>query len=489
MIPHPGSVDNTSTRSGGMLPAMPGQPIKDKGKVFRDPVHRLIRIEREDAYILDLINAPEFQRLRRVRQLGVSSLTYHGAEHSRFVHSLGVFNFAQRILATLQRRYRRDHPVNTLLEQHSRVVKAAALLHDIGHGPFSHMIERAPGSSFDHEEMTTRLITRADGAIRHILESEGIDPQQVAQVIDKTHPHRLIVDVVSSQLDADRMDYLLRDSLMTGVEYGVYDAEWLLSAMCVGRDPGADSDGAEDLGWRLCLDRDRGLFAAEQLILARHHMMLQVYMHRVTRGYEVMLLNLFQAAAGLVRDTGLPPGTPHAVVAYFSKGINMDHEDWLGFDETAMVAAFQAWARLPDGEHSFLRRASKAFLTRSRIYVACPISKLSTSQTMQLQHGLNELKLERGVDWGLDDGVHLPYKGVYYGAAAGGEGEEQSTLSILLSDGDTANRGRAAENESDVLKAVDNARQQMARVYIDREKLNAAEPLLKDLKILREGSK
>jgi HD superfamily phosphohydrolase len=468
---------------------MTGQQIKAKGKVFRDPVHRLIRIEPDDGFVLDLINTPEFQRLRRVRQLGVSSLTYHGAEHSRFVHSLGVFNFAQRIIDALQRRYRGGHSVTNLLEKHSKVVKAAALLHDIGHGPFSHMIERAAGSSFDHEDMTTHLITRAGGEIRRILETASVDPAEVAQVIDKTHPHRLVVDIVSSQLDADRMDYLLRDSLMTGVEYGVYDAEWLLNAMCVGKDPGADGSEADDRAWRLCLDRDRGLFAAEQLILARHHMMLQVYMHRVTRGYEVMLLNLFQCAATLALKGALPSGTPPAVISYFVNGIDMPHSDWLVFDETAMVAAFQAWSKADAAEHTFLRRAAEAFLTRSRIYVACPIRNLSRANTMKLQRGLSDLHLEKDVDWGLDDGEHLPYKGVYHGASAGGEGEEQSTLSILLSDGHATSRGKAIENESDVLRALDHARQPVARIYIDREKLSLAEPLLRSLGIWQGGGK
>ena len=251
---------------------MAEQPIKSKGKVFRDPVHRLIRIEPADQFVLDLINAPEFQRLRRVRQLGVSSLTYHGAEHSRFVHSIGVFNFAQRILGALQRRYGPSDSVSQHLEKNANLVKAAALLHDIGHGPFSHMIERVAQSSFDHEEMTARLIKDSQSTVNAVLSKHEIDPALVADVIAKVHPFRLAVDIVSSQLDADRMDYLLRDSLMTGVEYGVFDAEWLLNAMCIGRDPTAEESDPESHTWRLCLDADRGLFAAEQLILARHHM-------------------------------------------------------------------------------------------------------------------------------------------------------------------------------------------------------------------------
>ncbi|HVZ94483.1 MAG TPA: HD domain-containing protein [Phycisphaerales bacterium] len=401
---------------------MQSQAIKDKGKVFRDPVHRLIRIEQDDQFILDLVNAPEFQRLRRVRQLGVSSFTYHGAEHSRFVHSLGVYNFAQRIIAALQRRYSKCPDVVELLQTHARVAKAAALLHDLGHGPFSHMIERASGSSFDHEEMTAKLITNEAGTISQVLRGASINPQDVADVIRKTYPHSLIVDIVSSQLDADRMDYLLRDSLMTGVEYGVYDAEWLLNAMCVGRDPSADN-GSQNV-WRLCLDRDRGLFAAEQLILARHHMMLQVYMHRVTRGYEVMLLNLFHKAASLVSTNSLPSGTPPSIASYFRSGIEMPLEHWLLFDETAMVAAIQAWTGAEGDEHAFLRRVSNAFLMRERRYAGFELTTRRPALLMDLQNGLESANLVQNEDWGLDDGEHLPYKGVYYQAARGGGDEE-----------------------------------------------------------------
>jgi HD superfamily phosphohydrolase len=465
---------------------MAGQLIKDKGKVFRDPVHRLIRIEKDDQFVLDLINTPEFQRLRRVRQLGVSSLTYHGAEHSRFVHSVGVFSFAQRIISALRRRYGETHEVSKYLGEHDRVAKAAALLHDIGHGPFSHMIERASGNSFDHEDMTARLITHESSSIPGVLASHGIKAKDVADIISKVYPHRLVVDIVSSQLDADRMDYLLRDSLMTGVEYGVYDAEWLLNAMCVCRDPTADEDPPQH-GWRLCLDRDRGLFTAEQLILARHHMMLQVYMHRVTRGYEVMLLSLFRHAASLSKGKALPEGTPPSVVAYFSDGIHMPHSEWLAFDETAVVSAFQAWDRSAATGHDRLKRLSQAFLRRDRIYQGFALSGVDTAKGMELSERLTQGGLVKNLDWELDNGEHLPYKGIQYTAAKGGGHEEESSLSILLGNGDPTNRGRAVESASLILKGLDNSPQSVARLYVDRDKLKIAEPILKQLGIPHGG--
>jgi uncharacterized protein len=234
------------------------KPIGAAGKVIRDAVHGLIRIEPEDAFLLDLIDTREFQRLRRVRQLGVSSLTYPGAEHSRFAHSLGVMNFAQRILAALGHRYRKDSAAADLLKAHERTVKAAALLHDIGHGPFSHLMERAFGAHADHEEKTSELIRSDQSDVNVVLLRHNVQPGAVCDIIDKTSEHRLLVDIVSSQLDADRMDYILRDALATGVKYGAYDSEWLLNTLCIGTEPNVHETGTERL-WRLCLEEGRGL--------------------------------------------------------------------------------------------------------------------------------------------------------------------------------------------------------------------------------------
>lgn len=340
------------------------------------------------------------------------------------------------------------------------------------------MIERADSSRFDHEKMTARLI-REQGEIAGVLKRHNIDPESVASIIDKKYPSPLIFDIVSSQLDADRMDYLLRDSLMTGVEYGVFDAEWVLNAMCVGSDPGLS---VSELGgnlcpraWRLCLDRDRGLFAAEQLILARHHMMLQVYMHRVTRGYEVMLLSMFRYVADLARAGQLPSGTPLPVKAYFESGIGMKHEDWIFFDETAMVAAIQTWSV---GDDRWLSRMAKAYLLRDRVFEAREIGGLPPTDTIKLHRRLEEQKLVENRDWGLDYGEHLPYKGIGYTASSRGEGEEESALSILLSGGDPETKARASETESSILKDLDGNRQPVVRLYIDRQKMEIAQPIL-----------
>lgn len=462
--------------------------IKQRGKVFRDPVHRLIRVETGDDFILDLIDTPVFQRLRRIRQLGVSSLTYHGAEHSRFSHSLGVFNFAQRICKSLIGRYKGNDDVTDYLKSHEKELKAAALLHDIGHGPFSHMLERAFDHSSNHEDRTIQLIRDTNGDIANRIGEHGIDPEKVAEIIQKTSKDRLIVDVVSSQLDADRMDYLLRDSLHTGVEYGRFDAEWLVQNLCIGLDPKASTneDNKQFTEHRLCLDRDRGVHTAEQLIMARLHMTMQVYMHRVTRGYEVLLLNLFQLASKLASEGKLPQSTPEIVRNYFETKGQLTHEQWLEFDEMAMYAALANWASCQ--EENDLRRMSHAFLRRERILRArvIDLNKLGLERSLGLPEELMKVGA-RGVDWQMDDGKVMPYKGWSYDAShPSQDSEEQSALSILLATGDVHEKAVAVETISEIFKTLDFNPQKIGRVYYDREKASVIEPVLDKFGITEE---
>lgn len=446
--------------------------IKHTGKVFRDPIHKLIRIAPEDEFILDLIDTPEFQRLRRIRQLGVSSLTYHGAEHSRFVHSLGVFNFAQRILDVLQRRYEGDN-VGDYLEQHARIVKAAALLHDIGHGPFSHMIERAFKKHVNHESRTVELIADPAGDIHKILSDHKIDPKAVADLISHTSPDTLLIDVVSSQLDADRMDYLLRDSYCTGVQYGLYDAEWILNALCVGRDHTITSESPM-LGLRLCLDSRRAVRTVEQFILARSHMNEQVYFQRVTRGFEAMLLTLFELAAASASRGELPDGTPDAVRTFFKDGGKLDRTLWLRFDEASMTTAFHAWASAPLIDPK-IKRLAAAFLNRDRLFACVNVGKLAPFKMAEFLEQLADAGLAKNVDWRTDDIDSAVYKGIAYAAKKPkGDDTETAVESILLASGSPKDRAVPIETRSDMMQYLDEQRQSVQRVYIDKSAISAS---------------
>src|SRR6059036_523561 len=190
-------------------------------KIIRDPVHDVIafRLDRPaDALLFRLINAAEFQRLRRIRQLGLASLAYPGADHSRYSHSLGVMETARQMLDQLRRSF-------YIAEDSETVSLAAALLHDLGHGPFSHVFERVSG--IHHERLTQRVILDADSEVHRVLiQHDKLLPERIIDFLNCQPRRTFFCDIISSQLDADRLDYLLRDSLLTGSRYGDYDLTW-----------------------------------------------------------------------------------------------------------------------------------------------------------------------------------------------------------------------------------------------------------------------
>lgn len=193
----------------------------EEEKVFKDPVHRYVHVR--DQVIWDLVGTREFQRLRRIRQLGTTFLVFHGAEHSRFSHSLGVYEIVRRIVDDIFVG-RPDWD-----ESERLLVLCAALLHDLGHGPFSHAFENV--FELDHEDYT-RQILLGDTEVNAILKKVADDfPEKVSQVIEKTYPNKQVISLISSQIDADRMDYLQRDAYFTGVSYGHFDMERILRVM------------------------------------------------------------------------------------------------------------------------------------------------------------------------------------------------------------------------------------------------------------------
>ena len=239
-------------------------------KGIRDAIHNYIHIEYQ--ILWDCINAREFQRLRRIHQLGATFQVYPSAEHSRFTHSLGAYEIVRRMLNEI------EDLGNLLTEEENVLVLLAALLHDIGHGPFSHAFEIISGQR--HEEMT-RQILASDSEIHEILSSYGKEiPNQIIQVLNHTYPNELLSQLITSQLDGDRMDYLLRDAYFTGVKYGNFDLERILRTMKAKENK--------------LLVKESGIPAVEDYIMARYHMYWQVYYHPVSRSFEAMVSLLFQ---------------------------------------------------------------------------------------------------------------------------------------------------------------------------------------------------
>lgn len=294
-------------------------------KIIRDPVHDVIAFcisEPMDGLLFRLLNAAEFQRLRRIRQLGMASLAYPGADHSRYSHSLGVMQTARKIFNQLRKFYKID-PVDEL------VCVVSSLLHDLGHGPFSHVFERVSG--IHHERLTHRVIGDTDSDVHRLLVEH--DPALPGMVLKFMHkqPRSFLTDIVSSQLDADRFDYLLRDNLMTGSQYGGFDLRWLIHALVI-----------DEQSSRLAISY-KGVSAAEAYLQSRFHMYRNVYFHKVVRSAEGMVKLALQRAKRLAVQKRLewPPGDHGVHKALLGQRLSM--AEFTDLDDISILHCFKLW--------------------------------------------------------------------------------------------------------------------------------------------------
>lgn len=303
-------------------------------KVFKDPVHRYVRVV--DQVIWDLIATPEFQRLRRIKQLGTTYLTFHGAEHTRFNHSLGVYEIVRRIINKFEHRpeWNREERLLCL---------CAALLHDLGHGPFSHSFEKV--FDLDHEIFTQNIIL-GETTVNQVLTKLAPDfPQKVADVIAKVYDDQLVVSIISSQIDADRMDYLLRDAYYTGVSYGKFDMERILRVMRPDENQ--------------VVIKSTGMHAVEDYIMSRYQMYWQVYFHPVSRSAEVILTKIFNRAKHLYQNGYTFKFTPELLIPFFKSSVSIN--DYLKVDESVIYFYFQRWCEEDD---IILQDLSDRFINR-----------------------------------------------------------------------------------------------------------------------------
>jgi HD superfamily phosphohydrolase len=310
---------------------------------IRDPVHGALPLSKAELRVVD---SRPLQRLRRIKQLGFAEFAFPGASHNRFSHSLGAMFLAgeafDRIFASCSFAKAENR------DRFRRIVRLAALLHDVGHGPLSHAAERAMPDAVllkipyvslqdkraSHEHYSLKFIL--DSELSPLIESNGVDPREIAALmssevavptdtfIDDGRDFRPILSqLVSSELDVDRMDYLLRDSYYTGVSYGKYDLLWLLSNLSYHEVEGR---------LYLALQR-RAIHAFEDFLLSRYHMYLMVYFHHLSVIYEEMLAWHFEHEA---RDFRFPAAL----------------EEYLGFDD------YSLFTRLAQSGHDFARRIS-----------------------------------------------------------------------------------------------------------------------------------
>lgn len=305
----------------------------EDSKVFRDAVHNYIHVDQP--VLLELINSKEMQRLRRIKQLGGTYQVYQSAEHSRFCHSLGVYFIVRKMIF--------NSTIGDYINDYDKLtVMCAALLHDIGHGPFSHCFEAAFGLS--HEEYTRKIIN-GNSEVHNILEDfEPGFSKIVSSVIEKKHPNKILVQMISSQLDADRMDYLLRDSYFTGTTYGHFDLYRILRVMTVSNNK--------------IVYKASGVQAIENYILARYHMYWQVYYHPVSRSYEQLLISIFKRMKDLYVK-GYDFGDIRYLKPFLEETI--DEIAYVKLDENIVIYYFKL---LSEGNDEILVDLCNRFLNR-----------------------------------------------------------------------------------------------------------------------------
>ncbi|MDD9938245.1 MAG: HD domain-containing protein [Myxococcales bacterium] len=322
--------------------------------ILRDPVHGLVAFEGLAEQVIErLLATREVQRLRNVRQLGFTSLVFPGAEHSRFAHSLGAAHVMGRMLARI-RAIHATLPLDQRIDDEAEAdALAAALLHDLGHGPFSHLFEDVIPGARRHEAWTLEIVlddgTDVNRALRTM--SAGM-PERVASLIDGKHRLSYLGRCISGELDADRCDYLLRDSHMTGVSYGVYDLDWLLQALCFGQLPGGE--------WVLAIEGRKGLPPIEGFFLARQFMYQQVYHHKATRAAEMLIRAIFMRAAELAKEGSKLEHAPAALLKA-ATGEAVTLAEYLALDDVQLLSCFRAWEH---GEDATLARLTDALARR-----------------------------------------------------------------------------------------------------------------------------
>lgn len=402
-------------------------------KVFKDPVHRYIHVR--DQVIWDVIGTREFQRLRRIRQLGTTYLVFHGAEHSRFQHSLGVYEIVRRIIDdSFSRRPQWNN-------EERLVTLCAALLHDLGHGPFSHAFEKV--FHLDHEYFTQRILLGAT-EVNEVLSRVAPDfPQRVADVIGKTYPDKLVVSLISSQIDADRMDYLQRDAYYTGVSYGHFDMERILRVM----------RPAEEQA----VIKYSGMHAVEDYIMSRYQMYWQVYFHPVSRSAEVILMKILHRAKDLFAIGYQFKQEPLHFQSFFNKTYQL--EDYIALDESVLMTYFQIWMKEDD---TILADLCRRFVNRKLFQYA----EFDPATEYRKIGELERLFKEAGIDpeyyLVTDSSSDLPYD--FYRP---GEENERLPIYLQLPNGELSELSRS----SDIVDAISGKRRTDHKIYYPEDLL------------------
>lgn len=303
---------------------------------MRDPIHEYIHVDYQ--VIWDAINSKEFQRLRRIHQMGTSYQVYHTAEHSRFSHSLGVYEIIRRMVYEVK-------GLNEYLTEYEKLtIMLAGLCHDLGHGPFSHFFESVIRP--DHEKISAKILLENSDIHSILIRYDEDLPHKIVSVLNHTHPNKVLTRMISSQLDADRMDYLLRDAYFTGTSYGHFDLERILRTLRV-----VDNQ---------LVIKESGVHSIEDYIMARYHMYWQVYYHPTSRSIEAILYAFFNRLKDLMTEDNTYIDK-YPMFKFISNKGEISIKEHYKLDETSCFYGFQCAQEdedtiLSDFAHRILER-------------------------------------------------------------------------------------------------------------------------------------
>lgn len=297
----------------------------NKKKIINDPVYGFISIPTE--LVFDLLEHPYFQRLRYIKQLGMTHLVYPGALHTRFHHALGAMHLMRTAIETL---VSKGHEITA---EEQEAVTIAILLHDIGHGPFSHALENTIVEGISHEDVSQLLMQKLNTEFDGKLET-------AISIFNGTYPKRFLHELVSSQLDMDRLDYLNRDSFFTGVSEGVISSDRIIKMLNVVDDH--------------IVVEEKGIYSVEKFLIARRLMYWQVYLHKTVVAAEFLLVKVLKRARQLVlRGETLfaTPALSHFLSRHVTTSVLKDDihiELFTKLDDSDILAAVKVWANHPD---------------------------------------------------------------------------------------------------------------------------------------------
>jgi HD superfamily phosphohydrolase len=425
-----------------------------KTQRIRDPLHGLIVFKGKDdvdQVAWRLLNSREMQRLRRIRQLGFSDLVYPGATHSRLAHSIGVYHTARHLVQVI------EEQVPAVDPHRRRVVLLAALLHDVGHGPFSHAFEGATakaGMAKDHEDWSADIIL-GDTEIHSVLDE--VDPKiagDIARLLKEEEPKDIFATIVSSQFDADRLDYLQRDRLMTGVQFGHLDQDWLFDCLRVGK----VTVGTDDPFDADCLYLSpKGRRVAEEYLEARHRLYVMVYMHKTTRGAEKILEQLLRLFSSDVRENKIDASIfPGSQLLNFFSTKDPSLRAYLGLDDSVIWTELGRMAEELTGEIAELADR----LRNRRLYKCFDVAeKLGGKPPGNIRLRFKKALREAGdISYLEDDYALSPYK-IY-------DFDSPSALSkVLVKEHDSDAQPTGIETLSPIIKAL-TEREQIYRLYV-----------------------